>query len=1068
MRHKTIILALAATALFLLLSRPVYASTWYVSAKSGGVFKVWRLETTKAETVHYRTVSVSAMAGKHFTPQMGTLHFEVGEDTKEVTVTETPLADVELRYHYQANNNLYYDFELSDDAGNLIVTERKTIYTGGTTNNNYYLNNITDWVNKGIPYGLVSFEDNKVTEHGKSHDSPYTPPTDEVETDGTLKGYVYIDDSYDYRYKAATLSPAYLFAVNRAGGSGEWHELIGNKLFASVVFTEKEKDDGYGYIQILVGDRDTPYDEGADPNGAVNALDKCIYKACFELKYGSGVYSGNGKWVFPHGSDDKYDTSGNSSRFFWLNSSDQYSYLWQQRFKSSSYRDLVYHNNALVLSPAIPALTIRFDCGGSNDDTFGYKDLFVRWALSDNAAPTVLTDEIVIAPGIHAKGNKFSVTIPFSEPVTGNYQTNYYLNTTWGRLNAIEDCFNTNVMTFSGDITADAGTSLVINSLGMTNDPLWPSGTPNIPIRDLFDNDLSGEIYKSFSGEKVGYVYDINYEMNGGTAANPVKYSDNSKDFALVNPTREYHIFKGWSGTDINGLSKNVLIPRGSTGDRSYTANWAIDPGVWTGSGTEAKPYVIKTVEGLNQLAGMVNSGISFEGIYIELGANIDLSSGTFAGIGTASNGFNGSFDGNHYSVSNFTVNSDGQTMSGFFRYVKYGTVKNLTIVNATVNGVLNTGVIAGKIDGASVSSRSEITGCPISGSTVNGSSSSDANAGIVAGSASYANVKDCTASLCSVSCASHSNGYSYVGAVSGYLQSGYVQGNVFDRCTVTGTTDAGMRIGGLTGSTGSFANVTYNLLLDTSIGGTEIVTGYRTGVFNANNNYYHNLTLSNADHVSNIYAITAGKGVNVSPAGSIGAAGQTFYIGGEEITVSAASGYSLGAVTYTVFGGETLPATDAGNGTWTFTMPAADVTINKNWSTDITAHSATVLGKQKYITSFYDGATDYQLPEGALAYTVSLVDGVPVFYRIGEKSDVIPHGTAVVILADSATLTLSALSGTSVTARPGNILQGSDTAISKPSGSVYVLGANSLGIMAFKLFSSGTIPAGKAYYVAQ
>jgi uncharacterized repeat protein (TIGR02543 family) len=48
-----------------------------------------------------------------------------------------------------------------------------------------------------------------------------------------------------------------------------------------------------------------------------------------------------------------------------------------------------------------------------------------------------------------------------------------------------------------------------------------------------------------------------------------------SNSFTLTNPTRPGYTFKGWSGTDLIGdTNKTVTIPKGSIGDRSYTANW--------------------------------------------------------------------------------------------------------------------------------------------------------------------------------------------------------------------------------------------------------------------------------------------------------------------------------------------------------------------------------------------------------------------------------------------------------------------------------------------------------------
>ena len=136
------------------------------------------------------------------------------------------------------------------------------------------------------------------------------------------------------------------------------------------------------------------------------------------------------------------------------------------------------------------------------------------------------------------------------------------------------------------------------------------------------------------------------------------------------------------------------------------------------------------------------------------------------------------------------------------------------------------------------------------------------------------------------------------------------------------------------------------------------------------------------------------------------------------------------------------------------------------------TAHAAKVMGEAKYVTSFYNGTRNYQLPDGAVAYTAGLVDGEVVFYRIGENSNIIPHNTAVIIVADASALSegdkisLTSWPSSDITPHAGNILQGSDGAISKPAGTVYVLGVDGGGNMAFVTFTGETIPAGKAYYV--
>ena len=137
-----------------------------------------------------------------------------------------------------------------------------------------------------------------------------------------------------------------------------------------------------------------------------------------------------------------------------------------------------------------------------------------------------------------------------------------------------------------------------------------------------------------------------------------------------------------------------------------------------------------------------------------------------------------------------------------------------------------------------------------------------------------------------------------------------------------------------------------------------------------------------------------------------------------------------------------------------------------------LTATAATVLGEEKYVTTFFNSALNYQLPEGALAYTAGLDGTQVVFYRIGENSNVIPAGTAVIIVADAASITLTKTTDPGITiASAKNILTGADlpTAVSegKVEGKIpYVLGISG-GTLGLYKYTGDQIPAGKAFYLA-
>lgn len=70
-------------------------------------------------------------------------------------------------------------------------------------------------------------------------------------------------------------------------------------------------------------------------------------------------------------------------------------------------------------------------------------------------------------------------------------------------------------------------------------------------------------------------TYNISYDLAGGTTSEPNTTTYTVNDIVTLNePTKAYYNFAGWTGTDLTEPTKNVVIPAGSTGDRSYTATY--------------------------------------------------------------------------------------------------------------------------------------------------------------------------------------------------------------------------------------------------------------------------------------------------------------------------------------------------------------------------------------------------------------------------------------------------------------------------------------------------------------
>ena len=70
--------------------------------------------------------------------------------------------------------------------------------------------------------------------------------------------------------------------------------------------------------------------------------------------------------------------------------------------------------------------------------------------------------------------------------------------------------------------------------------------------------------------------YNITMDLNGGSGQEKVVYTMTDEDFELPTPTRNGYEFVGWTGEGITTPQTSVKIPKGSTGNKAYTANWKV------------------------------------------------------------------------------------------------------------------------------------------------------------------------------------------------------------------------------------------------------------------------------------------------------------------------------------------------------------------------------------------------------------------------------------------------------------------------------------------------------------
>ena len=70
--------------------------------------------------------------------------------------------------------------------------------------------------------------------------------------------------------------------------------------------------------------------------------------------------------------------------------------------------------------------------------------------------------------------------------------------------------------------------------------------------------------------------YNITMDLNGGSGETTLLYTVIDDEFALPTPTRHGYEFVGWTGEGITTPQTSVKIPKGSTGNKAYTANWQV------------------------------------------------------------------------------------------------------------------------------------------------------------------------------------------------------------------------------------------------------------------------------------------------------------------------------------------------------------------------------------------------------------------------------------------------------------------------------------------------------------
>lgn len=267
------------------------------------------------------------------------------------------------------------------------------------------------------------------------------------------------------------------------------------------------------------------------------------------------------------------------------------------------------------------------------------------------------------------------------------------------------------------------------------------------------------------------------------------------------------------------------------------------------GTGTEADPYLISTVDDWKALAAAVNSGTEYSGKYFKQTANLDMSGVEgLAPVGTMDACFAGNYNGSGFEISNATINvvvTSGNAVAGVFGVLTGGgSISNLKVKSAAITATTGNGGFDSAYAGGLVAlaENATIIGCSVSNSTIT-ASGNDTFTGAFVGFAGAENSEKTAFSKC----ASENNtvntmeyGGGFIGAI--VNETGSDDAISFTDCySAKNSADAGAHTYGtvgafLGGSQGG--NVTAQNCFVYDCNATATGTGSFKGVFTADTTY--------------------------------------------------------------------------------------------------------------------------------------------------------------------------------------------------------------------------------------
>lgn len=288
-----------------------------------------------------------------------------------------------------------------------------------------------------------------------------------------------------------------------------------------------------------------------------------------------------------------------------------------------------------------------------------------------------------------------------------------------------------------------------------------------------------------------------------------------------------------YQGLSIDGIGITVVATQ-DTVEYDSNDNTYDTEATYLNTDAQGNNYFISNANELVYFAKSVNvDGETYAGKTVKLTADIDLAGKLWIPVGqTQVSSFQGTFDGQGYTIKNMTVNYTGTNSNyacGLFGWIELHNgapivIQNVKFDNANVTGIKYTGVVAGYANGAS---GAEIKNCVVTNSTVTSNSKN-------------------------------------AGGIIGYMGKGVLTGNTVSGCTISAKYD----VGGIANSVEPAVTFTKNKVENTKIYYAEDQAYDAAGIFVCGK--VSSVTIDSTNTSSNV---TVNKLVAVSTASELSAA---------------------------------------------------------------------------------------------------------------------------------------------------------------------------------------------------